>query len=133
MNESTRLRCPDLLYFPYPGFPSVVVGYIQGSDFFFSGHCGFPIISMMEFIWMKKFLLAAYAAIVSCIEIFLMEVSREHYTIDIIVGVIFSHYITILGREIIKFIYDKIKFLNKLKNENREELKRIGSTLDVGD
>ena len=34
MNESTRLRCPDLLYFPYPGFPSVVVGYIQGSDFF---------------------------------------------------------------------------------------------------
>ena len=133
MNESTRLRCPDLLYFPYPGFPSVVVGYIQGSDFFFSGHCGFPIISMMEFIWMKKFWLAGYAACVSCIEIFLMEVSREHYTIDIIVGVIFSHYITIHGREWIKFVYDKIKFLNKLKMENREELNRINKDWDVGD
>lgn len=133
MNETARLRIPYLVYFPYPGFPSIVVGYIQGSDNFFSGHCGFPIISMMEFIWMKKFWLAAYAACVSCIEIFLMEVSREHYTIDIIVGVIFSHYITILGREIIKFVYDKIKFLNKLKNENREELKRINKDWDVGD
>ena len=133
MNESTRLRTPDLLYFPYPGFPSVVVGYIQGSDFFFSGHCGFPIVSMMEFIWMKKYWLAWYAAFVSCVEIFLMEISREHYTIDIIVGVIFSHYITILGRNLVKWVYDKIEFLNKLKIKNREELNRIKFDWDVGD
>ena len=133
MNESTRLRTPDLLYFPYPGFPSVVVGYIQGSDFFFSGHCGFPIISMMEFIWMKKFWLAAYSACVSCVEIFLMTISREHYTIDIIVGVIFSHYITIHGRKWIQIIYNRFKFLDKLKKENREELRRINKDWDVGD
>ena len=133
MNESTRLRTPDLLYFPYPGFPSIVVGYIQGSDFFFSGHCGFPIISMMEFIWMKKFWLAAYSACVVCVEMFLMEVSREHYTIDIIVGVIFSHYITIHGRNIVKFFYDKFNFLNKLKIQNKKEIERIKFEWDVGD
>ena len=133
MNETARLRLPNLLYFPYPGFPSIVVGYIQGSDFFFSGHCGFPIISVMEFIWMKKFWLAGYAACVTCVEAFLMEVCREHYTIDIFVGVIFAHYVTILGRDLVKYVYEKIKFLNKLKIQNREELKRIKFDWDIGD
>ena len=55
------------------------------------------------------------------------------YFIDIYFGVIFSHYITILSRNWIKAIYDKIEFINKLKQQNREELKRIGSTLDVVD
>ena len=73
MNESTRLTTPNLLYFPYPGFPSIVVGYLQGSDFFFSGHCGFPIINMMEYIWMKKYWFAAYCAFVDLVEIFLDE------------------------------------------------------------
>ena len=133
MNESARLRLPDLLYFPYPGFPSIVVGYIQGSDFFFSGHCGFPIVCMMEFIWLKKFWLAGYAMLVSCVEFTMMLACREHYTIDLIVGIIFGHYISIIGRDWIKFFYDKIKFLNKLKIQNRAELKRINFDWDIGD
>ena len=133
MNESTRLTTPNLLYFPYPGFPSIVVGYLQGSDFFFSGHCGFPIINMMEYIWMKKYWFAAYCAFVDLVEIFLMTISREHYTIDIIVGVIFSHYIAIHGRNWVKFVYDHIKFLNRLKMNNRKDLKRIKVDWDIGD
>jgi hypothetical protein len=133
MNESTRLATPNLLYFPYPGFPSIVVGYLQGSDFFFSGHCGFPIVNMMEFIWMKKYWFAAYCAFVCFVEIFLMIISREHYTIDIIVGVIFSHYISLHGRNWVKFIYDHIQFLNRLKMNNRKELKRIKVDWDNGD
>ena len=125
MNESSRLRCPDLIYLPYPGVPSIVVGYIQGSDFFFSGHCGFPILSMMEFIWVKKFWLASYSGFVILVETFLMEISREHYTIDIIVGVIFAHYITIYGRKIVDFFYDKIPFLKKLKKKNIDEMKKL--------
>ena len=126
LNEVARLDAPNLMYFPYPGFPSIVVGYIQGSDFFFSGHCGFPVVCMMEFIWLKKFWIAGYALCVTCVEFLLMCLtSREHYTIDIIVGIIFGHYISIIGRDWIKFIYDKIGFLKKLKMQNREELKRI--------
>ena len=134
MNETARLRIPYLVYFPYPGFPSIVVGYIQGSDNFFSGHCGFPIISMMEFIWLKKFWLAGYCLCVTCVEWFLMCVSSyEHYTIDIIVGIIFSHYITIQGRYIVKYVYDKFKILDRLKQKNRAELKRIKIDWDNGD
>ena len=134
LNEVARLDAPNLMYFPYPGFPSIVVGYIQGSDFFFSGHCGFPVVCMMEFIWLKKFWIAGYALCVTCVEFLLMCLtSREHYTIDIIVGIIFGHYISIIGRDWIKFIYDKIGFLKKLKMQNREELKRIKLDWDIGD
>ena len=133
MQETIRLKYPDKLFFEYPGFPSIVVAYIQGSDFFFSGHCGFPIIGAMEFIWLKKYYFAAYFVFVSFVELFLMINCREHYTIDIIVGIVFSHYITILCREWIKGIYDHFNFLNRLKLQNREELKRIGSDFDIGD
>ena len=133
LQETIRMKYPDRLFFEYPGFPSIVVGYIQGSDFFFSGHCGFPIIGMMEFIWLKKYYFSAYFAFVSFVEFFLMINCREHYTIDIIVGVVFSHYITILCRLWVRSIYDNIKFLDKLKMQNREELKRIGSDFDIGD
>jgi hypothetical protein len=84
MQETIRLKYPDKLFFEYPGFPSIVVAYIQGSDFFFSGHCGFPIIGAMEFIWLKKYYFAAYFVFVSFVELFLMINCREHYTIDII-------------------------------------------------
>ena len=133
VQEIIRLTTPDRLYFPYPGFPSIVVGYIQGSDFFWSGHCGFPIIGMMEFIWMKRYYLAGFCGFVSFVEIVLMTMSREHYTIDIIVGLVFSHYITIHSRTLFKFIYDHISFLDKLKQQNREELKRINFNFDIGD
>ena len=133
VQETIRMTYPDKLFFEYPGFPSIVVGYIQGSDFFFSGHCGFPIIGMIEFIWLKKYYFAAYFGFVSFVEIFMMINCREHYTIDIIVGIIFAHYITILSREWIKKIYDHFSFLNELKTQNREELKRIGFDFDIGD
>ena len=133
LQETIRMKYPDRLFFEYPGFPSIVVGYIQGSDFFFSGHCGFPIIGATEFIWLKKYYFSAYFVFVSFVEFFLMINCREHYTIDIIAGVVFSHYITILCREWVKSIYDNIKFLDKLKMQNREELKRIGSDFDIGD
>ena len=133
IQETIRMKYPDRLFFEYPGFPSIVVGYIQGSDFFYSGHCGFPIIGMIEFIWYKKYYFAAYFGFVSFVELFLMINCREHYTIDIIVGIIFAHYITIITKDWIKSIYDSIDFINKLKTQNREELKRIGAEFDVGD
>jgi hypothetical protein len=87
----------------------------------------------MEFIWMKKFWFAAFCAFVSFVEQFMVVISREHYTIDVIVGVLFSHYISIHGRYWVKFVYDKIKFLKRLKEQNRRELKRIKFDWDIGD
>ena len=126
MQQILILGCPDLLYFKYPHFPSIVVSYVQGSDFFWSGHCGFPIVGMMEFKWMKKNFLAGFCAFITFFEIFLMNNSREHYSIDIIFGIIFAHYISIHGRELTKYLYTYFDFLNKLKLENEKEHKRIG-------
>ena len=64
------LRCPDLIYFKYPNFPSIVVGYAPTYDFFFSGHCGFPILAMMEFFWLKKYFLAGLCSFVTIFEAF---------------------------------------------------------------
>ena len=133
MQQVLVLGCPDLLYFKYPYFPSIVVGYIQGTDFFWSGHCGFPLIGMMEFIWLKKYYYAGFFAFASFFEIFLMINSREHYTIDIIFGVLFAHYMTFHGRSWTKYIYNRFKFLNNLKIENKKELARIGVDFDRGD
>ena len=126
MQQILILGCPDLLYFKYPHFPSIVVSYIQGSDFFWSGHCGFPIVGMIEFIWMKKYYLAGFCAFVTFFEIFLMNNSREHYTIDIIFGIIFAHYISIHGRKWTTYLYNYFDYLNRLKLENKKEIKRIG-------
>lgn len=133
MQQILILGYPDLLYFKYPYFPSIVISYVQGSDFFFSGHCGFPIIGMMEFFWVKKYYLAGYCGFVSIFEFFMMVNCREHYTIDLIFGIIFGHYISIVGREWIDNLYEHYDFLNKLKFENKQELKKIGYHLDIGE
>ena len=133
MQLIVRMSLPDFLYLKYPHFPSIVVTYVQGSDFFWSGHCGFPIIAMIEAIWLKRYKTAGFCAFVSFFEYFFMINSREHYTIDIIFGVLIAHYITLHGRNWMNFIYSKIDFLNKLKLQNRAELQRIGSDLDNGD
>ena len=125
MQQILILGFPDLLYFKYPHFPSIVVGYIQGSDFFWSGHCGFPVMALIEFIWLKKYYLAGFCAFVLIFESFLMFNCREHYTIDIIFGIIFAHYISMHGKEWVNYIYEYFSFLKKIKNENREELRKI--------
>ena len=110
-----------------------MISYVQGSDFFWSGHCGFPIIGMMEFFWVKKYYLAGYCAFVSIFEFFIMLNCREHYTIDIIFGIIFGHYISIIGRKWIDNLYDYFDFLKKIKFENKKEIKRIGTYFYIGD
>ena len=132
-NETERLSVPNLMHFEYPGFPSIVVGYVPGDDFFFSGHCGFPMVNMMEYIWLRKYWLAAFCAFTTSFEMFLMLSNRGHYIVDIIVGIVFGQYISIHGRNWVKFIYDHIEFLNKLKMNNRKELKRIKVDWDIGD
>ena len=91
------------------------------------------MVNMMEYIWLRKYWLAAFCASTCFIEMFLMLINREHYTIDVIVGIVFAQYISIHGRNWIKFKYDKIQFLKRLKMNNRKELKRINVDWDIGD
>jgi len=86
----------------YPGLPSLAVSYLKSNDFFFSGHVGFPIIIGLEFKSQKNHYMYVFSLFTSFFEASTMIVLRGHYSIDLITGVIFSHYIYILTD---KYIY----------------------------
>jgi hypothetical protein len=87
-----QLTFPDGYNFYYPGFPSIAVCYLATNDFFYSGHIGFPIIFALEY-WRKgeKYLVIPCVTI-SILEGAMMLITRGHYSIDLIFGVIFAHY-----------------------------------------
>lgn len=75
-----------------PGFPSLVVPYGRGSDFFFSGHIGFVVICACE--W-KKYghKVAVWILTVGGFYTgFILLAYKVHYSIDLFVGVFFAHW-----------------------------------------
>ena len=87
------MRYPDNYLFYYPGFPSIMVSYIKANDFFYSGHVGFPILLLCEFYILKRYFMCVFCIFTFFIETFTMVVLRGHYSIDLISGAIFAHYI----------------------------------------
>ena len=125
IQQIVRMTSPDFLFFPFPGFPSILTNYIKGSDYFYSGHCGMPIILVSEFEWLNSKIFILCCVFVSFFEMFLMLCCRGHYSIDIIIGILVAHYITLITKNINKKIYD-YQFFKKLKDENEKELIDIG-------
>lgn len=81
---------PEGIYWPYPGFPSIVVPYGATSDFFYSGHVGFlTILSLQWFkFWNESdkrskvaFGMFWFAIIATVIMAFTMLIFRTHFTI----------------------------------------------------
>jgi len=87
------LPFPDMYWWYDPGFPSLVVPYGRGSDFFFSGHSGFVLICFMEWrrLGFKK--LKWFCGAVLALTVLTLLVYRIHYIIDIFTGVFFADYI----------------------------------------
>ncbi len=69
------------MYWVYPGFPSLVVPYGDGSDFYYSGHTGFMLLSVL-YLFKYGYKVCAYIGVGILIVViqvlFLFEV---HYTI----------------------------------------------------
>jgi hypothetical protein len=87
-------RYPEGYLFTNPGIPSIVVSYINSNDFFYSGHCGFPILLYDEYSKRKKSNKMKYICIfVSFVEFCTMISVRGHYSIDLIFGILISLYI----------------------------------------
>lgn len=95
-----RMAVQHMWYSPFPsgfwwydpGFPSLVVPYGRGSDFFFSGHIGFILICGTE--WKRNGFLSMYIfAICGAIfTTFVLLSYQVHYSIDIFTGLIFAHW-----------------------------------------
>jgi hypothetical protein len=76
------MKYPEGYLWEYPNFPSVTISYLKTSDFFFSGHIGFPIIIALECYNLNKLYMVAFC-IFTCFDVaFTMIVTRGHYTID---------------------------------------------------
>lgn len=84
---------PEGHIFDDPGFPSLTVTYLKSSDFFFSGHVGFALFGVLDSrLNGNRFMttLSCVSVIVECVT---MLVTRGHFVIDIIAGLVFSHYV----------------------------------------
>lgn len=87
---------PEGYDWDYPGFPSIFVPYGKTADFFYSGHVGICMINYLEFSAVGWRLWALFAIFVSGCQVFLMITLRSHYSIDLLAGFLFAHYMFLI-------------------------------------
>jgi len=110
------LRYPEGYLWDYPGFPSLVVPYGKTNDFFYSGHAGGATIMTLEYRTLAKLMprhrvfmraMQGFGMLTVVFQLFLMIFLRGHYTIDLLSGLIFGHYMYIMGSSFAP-IFDRI-------------------------
>lgn len=69
-----------------PGFPTLLVTYEVGNDFFFSGHTALAVLGAIEAAQFGPTWLAIPAALVALGEMVIVLVLRAHYTLDVLTG-----------------------------------------------
>jgi hypothetical protein len=108
-----QMKYPEGYLWENPGFPSLTISYLKTNDFFFSGHVGFPIIVAMECYNLHKPFMTIFCFLTCSIEAATMIITRGHYSIDILTGLIVSHYVYILVEKHIHVIDDSCIGMNK--------------------
>ena len=86
MQALVALPAPPNMIWHYPGFPSALVTYNVGNDFFFSGHTAIAVFGAIEIARLGKRWLTTLAVVVVIFEIAVVLVLRAHYTMDIFTG-----------------------------------------------
>lgn len=69
-----------------PGFPTLLVTYDVGNDFFFSGHTALAVLAALEAASLGPEWLAVVAGCIAVGEMVIVLVLRAHYTLDVIAG-----------------------------------------------
>ncbi len=87
----------------YPGFPSLYIHYGETPDFWWSGHIGFCFIMYLEFraagwIWWSYFSLFVLVYTFA-----MLTITRFHYSVDMIAGLIIGHYLWIMYDKYVYF------------------------------
>jgi membrane-associated phospholipid phosphatase len=75
---------PKDMIWRYPGFPSLLVTYGTGNDFFISGHTAVAVLGAIEIAKIGPWWLAVAAGIVAFLEATTVIVLRAHYTMDVL-------------------------------------------------
>jgi hypothetical protein len=75
---------PKDMIWRYPGFPSLLVTYGTGNDFFISGHTAVAVLGAIELAKMGPWWLGIAAGVVAFLEASAVIVLRAHYTMDVL-------------------------------------------------
>jgi membrane-associated phospholipid phosphatase len=78
------LPAPKDLIWRYPGFPSLLVTYGVGNDFFISGHTAVAVLGAIEIAKIGPLWLGIAAGVVAFLEASAVLVLRAHYTMDVL-------------------------------------------------
>lgn len=82
------LPAPPGMIWRDPGFPTLLVTYKVGNDFFFSGHTAIAVLGALEAARSGPPWLAAAAAAVAVLEAGAVLVLRAHWTMDVLAGIL---------------------------------------------
>ncbi len=69
-----------------PRFPTLLVTYDVGNDFFFSGHTALAVLGAIEAAHFGPWWLAVIAVLIAAGEMLIVLVLRAHYTLDVVAG-----------------------------------------------
>jgi PAP2 superfamily C-terminal len=88
MQALCALPTPPNMIWHYPGFPSALVTYNVGNDFFFSGHTAIAVFGGIELARLGKRWLTIVAVGIVIFEIATVLILRAHYTMDVFTGLL---------------------------------------------
>jgi len=88
MQALCALPAPPNMIWHYPGFPSALVTYNVGNDFFFSGHTAIAVFGGIELARLGKRWLTIMAIGIVFFEIATVLILRAHYTMDVFTGLL---------------------------------------------
>ena len=88
MQAICALPPPPNMIWHYPGFPSLLVTYNVGNDFFFSGHTAIAVFGGIELARLGKRWLAVLAVGIVLFEMGAVLILRAHYTMDVFTGLL---------------------------------------------
>ncbi|MCC6880712.1 MAG: phosphatase PAP2 family protein [Verrucomicrobiales bacterium] len=90
LRQISQLCCtlppPPGIIWRNPGFPSLLVTYEVGNDFFFSGHTALAVLGALQMCHFGPWWLGGAAILLAFGEGLIVLVLRAHYTLDVIAG-----------------------------------------------
>lgn len=96
MQALVALPAPENMIWHYPGFPSLLVTYSVGNDYYFSGHTAIAVLSATELTRFGSRWLTGLANLIVIFEVATVLVLRAHYTMDVFTGAIAALYVASL-------------------------------------
>ena len=96
MQALCALPAPLNMIWHYPGFPSLLVTYNVGNDFFFSGHTAIAVFGAIELSRLQRRWLTVLAWTLVTFEIATVLILRAHYTMDVFTGALAALWVSSL-------------------------------------